>query len=1329
MKSTMKSAFAFIAVAMMIMVAVVPMVSVFTEDSSAASTIVPATTKSITVSGTVADSDSQKIKDALIAVSYTEDGTTYTEYGLTGADGKYSIAVNYPGASVSLTVTLIIDDETYTKQTGEETNPVKGKFSTAPAQTVANVTGNVSNIDFKSGCVTISGKLTYANATQAYDKDANVTVTGVDNVAISVPATYDATDCTYYALVPVDAGKVKVSAGKDFSEVEKTVAKQNVTGVDLKEKDTYKIAVKYGNLFGGNTLGATAADDSKVTVNSFEKVTDKNEYTLIYTLGTDSTKTTQNVVFKDTKGYMWDKTQAVGTADITLTEDAYVTGSMKMSSLLIAGDGAVTATDVKFYKGNVDTTKTGTFTVVGDGTYVIALNIDGLKASEANKVKFTASITDASSVTKEMDIAISLTSANTGKDIVFAKDGFYLVSGTVKCGTAAVAGVKISVTSSNAVGLVDNKVTTGTDGKYRFYAKSGQQVTIAPDVTCAPSSQVFTAIADKTVDFTMASETLKSSAIQDAEGKPLKGVAVKYKIGATGTYADAVFDDATSTYSVTVSKNVTATGVFVYFIKAGYTFSDGNEKLITADNPVAMTETNGNVVKANEQTLTFTVADAADIEIEDISDITFQVAKYKIHSVAFGVNAFDIIGTASDVTYDATTKTFSFVAEKLTATGDYRTQYGISVKSNTTDYTFAAITEFGADNFVIKANEQTYKGKVTDATGTDANALKGMTVAVYDSSAATATKISGDVTTLNDGSFTVVSKAGYVKVIDPEGVYTFAAIATAKGMTIKANEQTYEGTVKDADGDAVKNANITVAVFDTDGEIVGSIATVAKDGSYEIVTKLVAGYEVVTVDADNVRTFKDVKITDTSAMPAIKSGQCTISGKVTVKSSSPETPLEGITVTLSIYSTTVDPVVVDTAVTDAKGEYSFFVDVAEGYGVVATNSGDYIFSAAETKVSLYKANITTEYEMASGTVIDAASGKLAGINVKVTNGDVVVGNYVSDANGQFKYPSVSSSVKFEAVDPNGVYTFAAGSLTAKEKTFTATVVSGNVGNGTGIPLEGITVNFLKDSVVVKSAVTDETGKASVVIAACNIVAAVDGNTKYGAVTFAAADVSYDNNIVANESIYSGYYANGDVISGVTVTYQISNGGAFVEKGKATVIDNKYYIVTAKTGDKIIVDANAEGFYATATFDGGMALIGTKDLEITEKTGVVTVAKDRGAGTYYFVYNYENAQVGDKIILSASNEVFLPLEEGNSTTVVKATFNGWYVNGVKVSDELELVYTVTEKCVLYADYKMSAYETTPSPSNGVDSTTLAIGIAAVIIALIAVVYAVIQKKKE
>ena len=68
-----------------------------------------------------------------------------------------------------------------------------------------------------------------------------------------------------------------------------------------------------------------------------------------------------------------------------------------------------------------------------------------------------------------------------------------------------------------------------------------------------------------------------------------------------------------------------------------------------------------------------------------------------------------------------------------------------------------------------------------------------------------------------------------------------------------------------------------------------------------------------------------------------------------------------------------------------------------------------------------------------------------------------------------------------------------------------------------------------------------------------------------------------------------------------------------------------------------------------------------------------------------------------------------------------------MNGVKVSDDLEYVYTVTENCLVYADYKESTYETV-SDDNGISPSVLVIGIAAVIVALIAVVYTVIQKKE-
>ena len=354
---------------------------------------------------------------------------------------------------------------------------------------------------------------------------------------------------------------------------------------------------------------------------------------------------------------------------------------------------------------------------------------------------------------------------------------------------------------------------------------------------------------------------------------------------------------------------------------------------------------------------------------------------------------------------------------------------------------------------------------------------------------------------------------------------------------------------------------------------------------------------------------------------------------------------------------------------------------------------------------------------------------MSGIKVTAYDGTKVFGEYTTDKNGEFKYPDIEG-MKFKAVDPNGAYTFAdefaINAIQAKEKTVTVTIKADD-GSIDGLPLAGVTVNFLKGEKVVKTATTDAKGEASVIIAAVDEIKAVDGNTAYGAMTFDSVLVT-DGTIYANQKVYSGFYANGDVVSGVEVTYEMSKGDAYVEKGKAVVIDNKYYIASvADEADKIVITANAQGFYAVNTFNS-LATIGASDLKIKEKPGIVKVDEDDVLfGEFYTVYNATNAQVGDKIILRASEVAYKPLEDGNETTVVKYKFNGWYVNGVKVSDDLEYVYTVTESCLVYADYKASTYETA-SDDNGISPSVLVIGIAAVIVALIAVVYTVIQKKE-
>ena len=218
----MKSAFAFIAVALMIMVAVVPMVGVFTEDSSAETVIVPpGTTTQITVKGTVSDSTSQKIQNALVEVEY---GNGYYAYGITNSSGAYEIKVNYETDAnegyVNLKVTVISgenDDQKYEALTGLTTNPAKGKFTDLNNyQFIERVKGDISGIDFMSGKITLSGKLLYANTTEVdYDPGqagATISVQTVsDNGVLFSGTTPAKEDGSYSILVDMNVGEVKIS--------------------------------------------------------------------------------------------------------------------------------------------------------------------------------------------------------------------------------------------------------------------------------------------------------------------------------------------------------------------------------------------------------------------------------------------------------------------------------------------------------------------------------------------------------------------------------------------------------------------------------------------------------------------------------------------------------------------------------------------------------------------------------------------------------------------------------------------------------------------------------------------------------------------------------------------------------------------------------------------------------------------------------------------------------------------------------------------------------------------------------------------------------------
>ena len=1327
MKSKMKSAFAIIAVALMIMVAVVPMVGVFTEDSSAAVTVVPEvpSDKKITISGKVANAANGSIADVLVKV----EGDGVSEYVLTTASG-YSATIYSLGKD--LTVSVVVDGAEYAKITGKTTaNPVLGY--TFSEQKLTKVSASVRDVDFKAGYVAVSGNLEYKNATDKYMADVSVSyMVGEETGATSVTSVKG----TYSILVPAGSKDVTILADGFTSVKIDDVGTAAQTSKTLKHAtlNFRTITINDGDIakdvISGNVLSITPVDGSRVTINSVGSIEDKKvgvEYTLA-----DATETLNNVKVKvsDTLGFGKETTGDI-TSIASYTYNAYVTGEIKAGSVPVYTNNV----SIKFYKddGTTEVADASTTATVVDNKYYAPLG----KITSADAKKIIASF-ETNELVKGSSAATSIsTSGKTTANITVANDlvnKFSLITVTI----AGTSGITIEVSGeAKTIGEKDgNIVTTGVT--QTFYAETGKNILIRPtsgvfDV----ESREFVVSGATTVVFNINTKEYTNAdyPVKDAAGKALKDVEVFYKIGETGAYnTTAIKTDKDGKFKITVNSNVSADDVLVYFKDAKYTFNSNVSK------PFALSSTEEKDWKAKEQTLTFEVKDAAGKDITNVSGLALQFAKYKIHAVGAGVNAFDMIGTASDVTYDATTKKFSFVAESIPAsTEDYRVAYGISVKTVIAGYTFATITEY-AENLVIKANEYTLTGFVKDAAGD--KAVNGANV----------TSTIASTTSNVKGYFGILVKTeDEITVTGESSGYTFStdAIKTAgeKEITIKANEKTFTGTIKDADGKAVTGAGYTITVENDSGAVVGiaTVTTAANKGEFTIVTAVAEGYILKATDSASKRTFAPITLKGTETTLDVVSKQATYSGKVYLADGT--TAISGVSVQAFKTSATEPDATVGSAVTtDASGSYEMLLDTTydKAYVVKATLT-DYVFSTTGVAFKDYVADIKsttkiTDAGVTTSTIAlkDAAGEKLgAGYVVKAyymtgsgaTAKYDLIGTFTTDKSGEFKCLYTGTGYVFNVTSPSGsVYTFeeydnaTSSVINAKESTKAGTLKSQN-----NVAIPDATISFLdKDGKVLTTAKTDADGKWSATLIVGDVKKITANTSKYGAITLDQTTIT--DTFKISEYIYSGLYANGEAISGVVVVFEMKNGSTFIQMGKAAIVDDKYYVVADNafaTGYTMTVSATASNFNAYGTYTASAVAM---NLDVGKKPGVVSIATDDVFfGEFYTIYNATNAQVGDKIILRASEVAYKPLEDGNETTVVKYKFNGWYVNGVKVSDDLEYVYTVTEDCLVYADYKESTYETA-SDDNGISPSVLVIGIAAVIVALFAVVYTVIQKKE-
>lgn len=1039
----MKSAFALIAVALMIMVAVVPMVSVFSDNGEAAVgdvTVSPIATNKITVSGTVKDTSSQNIDKALVLVTAkVGDDTVAQEYGLTNSSGFYSIAVNLKThEAVDIDVSVIVDDDTYKAKVDEDAvNPASGREFSAISLT--NVTGDMSGVDFLSGKILVYGSVKYTNGV-VYETGITVEVYSGETKLGETTSVKG----SYSVLIPASSTARTITVkdnSSQFTDVQVTNVKDKSVAVgDLKHKNLYSVTVTGFMDFTGQGVTASVPATSKLTITEASKTYNKGTYSFTYAEVASPTteQTDRTVKLSDTLGFGIEQTFTFATTDITksYSNNAYFYGAVTIgtSGKNIPVTGSVYTAVFKDADKQTVTVTGATFVSDKNSYY---LPYAKLTLGTSKYVNITATY-DGSVTENTGDLSIPTSPVATMKDITLPTTGYQYIKGKVLLGTTGVADITITAAvtgSKKLIGVIDDKLTTTSNG-YSFYAPEGETITLTPSAakaTFTPSSQNYVVIGEKTLDFTCTQTEYESTfTIVDAANNALEGMNVYYSFtGAKDSFKSYAVTDDKGKFSFVYDA---ATGVIPFWIyvvdaKGVYTFDN------SATSPVKIESTTITSVMAKEKNLTFQLADADANAIAN-TGITVTVAKYYVRS-SDGTFIYEQTEDFRAVTYKD--KVFSFIGDAtvltdvaVTIDGGYRYAASVTV-ADSSKYTFASqLNVLTADAVKINAQEKTFTGTVTDNSATPVE-LSGMSVVVLDKDKKAITTA---VTTNPNGTFSIIASkadAKYYKVTDAAGVYTFAEATDITAATIKAVEGlTGEYTLKDAAGVAIKDSAITVTAYTkTDGVYTksGATATVDAEGKFSIIRDATDATYFMVADPSKTYEFADYTTLSGSSIAA-KNAVITVT--VTANSAAVGTvavpavadPIEGAIVEVyQINATTGAETLKYTLITDDKGQASANITKANGFKFV-TEYGALKFDDVTKAASTAPANVNVtakngyvsvpigfKYTAETEIVVDlddygVYQSKLSGTNyvkvadgVLVTNDDKVYAKVVAPIDG------------------------------------------------------------------------------------------------------------------------------------------------------------------------------------------------------------------------------------------------------------------------------------------------------------------------------------------
>ena len=224
-------------------------------------------------------------------------------------------------------------------------------------------------------------------------------------------------------------------------------------------------------------------------------------------------------------------------------------------------------------------------------------------------------------------------------------------------------------------------------------------------------------------------------------------------------------------------------------------------------------------------------------------------------------------------------------------------------------------------------------------------------------------------------------------------------------------------------------------------------------------------------------------------------------------------------------------------------------------------------------------------------------------------------------------------------------------------------------------------------------------------------------------TYTSTNGAFVSEYADYEGKLGATYATGDVLE-----YAVYKGNELVLRDNIEVdVDKTVYSakVNKALGDKVIITFKKGADVYTAVMNDNVVYNDLVKVVVAPSLKANIMVNNDYVG-------YELSADKTKVYLIANESYSVDATSSTGDVLVeKFVFDGWYVNGEKVSSKLNYTVDNVDSNVVMANYVSDGYYEIDKPAqndNGVSPTVLAIGIAAVIVALIAVVYTVIQKKE-